>query len=160
MRCFVSFVALLSLISPANAFEQYALKNGMPVFAESTYKLSERIQRAGCNTQIFSDKDLTEELPNGRYETNDFHVFMVQDSCLMPRSGETLLADNSRIEFYQKHFFSEDGELMFVNKGNEWHAAPNGSYQLKSGQSFSITNGTLSDHGEFDDGKIIYPDRN
>ena len=129
--------------------QSLALKNGDKIFIYPLLEIPELMRQKRCDRYAFRNAAF-ELLNDGQYKTEDGETFLILQSCLMPMTGRTALADGSPVEFYQEDSFNTEGNLAFTfdDKG---HRIPlrDGDHILAEGQPFRIIDGHISDYGAF-----------
>lgn len=154
-----ALILIASLVTPFPVFAQDSatLTNGQKIVAFA----NRPDEKDKCHRKAALQERPSEFLKDGKYETVEGSVFLMNHGCLLPRTGVSQLKDGTPIEFYQEDVFA-DGEVAFIFHEGSPQRLPTGTYNLLNEQEFSVTDGVLENYGLFDEdtGRIKYEDRN
>lgn len=151
--------------------EEFKIDNGIIVYGyQNADQTPKQFRKEECGKYVFADENFT-PLKNGRHIAKNGEnetVVMIEDSCLLIRTGESKLADGRAVEFYETGVIGSNGNYVFVEDKEGYKHIYNEKLQLKNGKIFYVKNGYLSEvedkrnsmfFGEFDGNDFVYEDR-
>jgi hypothetical protein len=149
---------LLLIPSLAMASNPVTLLDGQTIYGYYRYDIPKNIPHTDCERLAFKDEHFT-PLADGLYTAQDHDTFLIESGCIYPSTGQSHLMDDTPIYTFESGIMGGDGDFIYKKGPTGFIRLKTGTYTLKSGAKFSVTNGLIDDYGQIQNDQIIFENR-